>query len=214
MKKFFYVIMAMGLLCSCANTKQSMGEPWGEIMSAYLSDTSVNQIVLVKYLHDSEAAAEFYAKTDGSWLLIDTCTAYVGRNGLGKEREGDGKTPVGELTIGQAFGILPDPGTSIPYLQVTDGHYCCEDSDYYNQIIDTAEIHRVCAGEHLIDYVPHYNYALTTSYNNDCIYGLGSAIFVHCQGDKPYTAGCIAFPEPFMKQLLLLSDQHLVVSVH
>ena len=49
--------------------------------------------------------------------------------------------------------------------------------------------------EHIMDYTYQYQYCLNISYNADGTPGLGSAIFLHCLGDrKPYTGGCVAIP--------------------
>lgn len=49
--------------------------------------------------------------------------------------------------------------------------------------------------EHIVDYDPHYIYALNISYNEEGIPGRGSAFFLHGFGlSKPYTGGCVAIP--------------------
>ena len=81
--------------------------------------------------------------------------------------------------------------------------YWCGDEAYYNQLIDINENPHDCAGEHLIDYSPHYNYGLFFDFNTNPIrYGAGSAFFVHCTGSAPYTAGCIAVPQAKMIKIV------------
>ncbi len=183
-------------------------------MNRYAENDSVAQLLLVKHTEGSNALAEFYVKNDGAWELIESGPVFIGKNGLGKEMEGDKKTPVGEFTVNTAFGILPDPGTGLPYIFVTPSIYGCDDSCYYNQIIDTAVVHHECHGEHLMDYVPHYHYGMAISYNPDGIVGLGSCIYVHCKGPNPYTPGCVALDEEFMRNVLIHSDKRIVVSIH
>ncbi|MBR5102690.1 MAG: L,D-transpeptidase family protein [Muribaculaceae bacterium] len=139
---------------------------------------------------------------------------FVGQNGLGKKREGDRKTPLGEIHIKGAFGILPNPGTTIDYTLVTPSIFACGDREYYNQVIDTAVVHHPnCHGEDMYHMGPDYNYGLMTDYNKECVYGLGGSIFIHCKGNKPYTAGCIAFDEDRMIDILKLCDSTLLVTV-
>lgn len=211
MKKIysFFVYVFVFVLTSCTPQDQ-----WDMIMDSYLGNDSVQQLLLVKYTEGSNANAEFYVKEDGKWNLIEQGAVFVGKNGLGKEKEGDMKTPVGEFTVNTAFGILPDPGTGLPYILATPSIYGCDDSCYYNQMIDTAVLHHECHGEHIIDYVPHYNYGMAISYNPDGIVGLGSCIYVHCKGPNPYTAGCVALDEEFMRNVLVHSDKGIRVSIH
>ncbi|MDY4749109.1 MAG: hypothetical protein SO230_00465, partial [Sodaliphilus sp.] len=168
-------------------------DKWTEILDTYATDTTTHQIVLVKCTQGSNAEVEFYIKqADNSWLLERADTAHIGEKGLGKQREGDKKTPEGNFGIREAFGIKANPGTVIPYIDVTPTIYACGDRYYYNQIIDTKKKPHRCRGEHMIKYVPSYNYGLSTTYNPNNIRGLGSAIFFHCTSESPSTAGCVA----------------------
>ena len=149
---------------------------------------------------------------DGKVLFVTD--VYVGKNGLGKTGEGDGKTPVGTLHPLSAFGIKPNPGTTMPYIDVTPSIYACDDScEYYNQIIDTAAVHHKCGGEEMYSYQPQYNYGIATDFNKECIYPKGSAIFIHVKGSKPYTGGCISFDEDRMVEILRNCDMSLVIKV-
>lgn len=212
---FVAALCFAALFTGCAKPAAVQPEPWQSVMDRYASDSLVRQLLLVKYEEGSNAFAELWLKQDGRWVLDDTCSAYVGRDGLGKTREGDYKTPVGELTVGTAFGILSNPGTAIPYIEAYPSLYACDcDSTYYNTFIDTCAVHHRCKGEHIIAIDPDYHYGLASSYNEERVFGRGCNIFIHCKGSKPYTAGCVALDEPFMRHLLQVCDTHLVVSVH
>ena len=103
---------------------------------------------------------------DGKELF--TTKAYVGKNGLGKTREGDNKTPVGTFHVLKAFGVKPNPGTTIPYINVTPSVFACDENcKYYNKIIDTAVEHHKCKGEDMYHLVPQYNYGLATDFNHE-----------------------------------------------
>ena len=146
--------------------------------------------------------------------VIFTTDVYVGKNGLGKTGEGDGKTPVGTLRPLSAFGIKPNPGTAMPYIDVKPTTYACDDDcEYYNKIIDTETVEHNCGGEEMYSYQPQYNYGIATDFNKECIYPKGSAIFIHVKGAKPYTGGCISFDEERMVEILRYCDMSLVITV-
>jgi len=158
------------------------------------------------------SAAKARLTVDGK--VVFTTDVYIGKNGVGKTGEGDGKTPVGTLRPLGAFGIKPNPGTKMPYLDVTSTTYACdEDCEFYNQIIDTVVVHHNCKGEEMYSYQPQYNYGIATDFNKECIYPNGSAIFIHVKGTKTYTGGCIAFDEDRMIEILRNCDMSLVIKV-
>ena len=169
-----------------------------------------SQLLEVYDVHDSEGKARL--TVDGKVLF--TTDVYVGRNGLGKTGEGDGKTPLGILRPLTAFGIMPNPGTAMPYLDVTPATFACdEDCQYYNRIVDTAATGHDCKGEAMDSLRPYYTYGIASDFNKACIYPEGSAIFIHVKGPKPYTGGCIAFDEDRMVEILRRCDLSLVISI-
>ena len=176
-----------------------------EIMQKYRSDDSVKQMMIVSHTEGWNARVFFYEKAEenDAWTLVFDGEAYIGKNGMNKTKEGDTKTPCGDYEILQAFGILPNPGTTLEYIDITPETFACdEDCEYYNQIIDTKETGHNCKGEEMYKFCPEYNYGLTTSFNRENKYPDGSAIFVHCKGQKPFTGGCIALDEKEMKLVL------------
>ena len=99
--------------------------------------TETGQLLEIYDVHGSEATARL--TVNGKVLF--TTSVYIGKNGLGKEGEGDAKTPTGTLRVLSAFGVKPNPGTKIPYINVTSSIYACDDNcEYYNQIIDKVGI--------------------------------------------------------------------------
>lgn len=167
---------------------------------------NVDQLILVGGTEGSRALFTMYEKRGAVWTeVLNTC-AYIGKNGLGKEREGDGKTPVGVFHFTKAFGIAPDPGCPLPYTQVDATDYWVGDSTspLYNQFASTRDgvTFKLDDSEHLIDYVKPYQYCLNISYNKEGTPGRGSAIFLHCYSDRRFTAGCVAIPEEAMQRVL------------
>ena len=176
-----------------------------EILQKYRFDDSVHQMMIVSHTEGWNADVSFYEKAEANdaWTLVFDGEAYIGKNGMNKSKEGDTKTPCGDYEILQAFGILPNPGTALDYIDITPDSYACdEDCEYYNQIVDINESGHACSGEEMFKLCPEYNYGLTTSYNMENKYPDGSAIFIHCKGQKPFTGGCVALDEQDMKTVL------------
>lgn len=162
-----------------------------------------NEIIMKNAVNVNEGEDE---NLNAEWKLVLETEALIGKNGLGKTREGDGKTPAGVFRFTNVFGILENPGTKMEYIQVNERHYWIDDarSKYYNQFISTDEvIPDWKSAEHICEYGESYHYALATSYNIECIPGLGSAVFLHCTSDRAKTtAGCIAIPESYIKEII------------
>jgi len=170
----------------------------------------IGQLLEIYDVQGSEAKAKL--TIDGN--VIFTTNVYIGKNGLGKTGEGDSKTPIGTMHVLSAFGVKPNPGTTMPYIDVTPTVFACDDNcEYYNQIIDTAVVHHQCKGEEMYSYQPQYNYGLATDFNKECIYPNGSNIFIHVKGEKPYTGGCVSFDEERMIEILRKCDMSLVITV-
>ena len=180
--------------------------PRGSAAASLDCASQTDQIVLVDYTGGSRAVLSVHEKLDGVWQELLSCDAYVGKNGIGKTREGDKKTPSGAYNLTTPFGIRDDPGAAMPYTKVTKYHYWCGDSSspYYNQLVDERQVDRkhTASDEYLIKYGGAYNYCLFIDYNAEGTPGRGSCIFLHCTGKNKYTAGCVAIPEKTMKQIV------------
>lgn len=165
-----------------------------------------DQIVLVDYKGGSNATLSIHEKRAGVWTELYSCDAYVGKNGIGKTKEGDNKTPVGTYNLTAPFGIKANPGANGAYTQVTKYHYWCgtSGSELYNQLVDMRVTGRkyTSSDEYLINYKGEYNYCMFIDYNAKGEAGKGSCIFLHCMGKKTSTAGCIAVPENVMKKII------------
>ena len=180
-----------------------------------LESCEASSALVVHYRGGSSADAVFYLKRRcGGWKRVVSARAHVGKNGVGKEAEGDKKTPLGTLHAVQAFGVKPCPGGALPYLELTSSIFACDEPcEFYNTIIDTSVVHHACRGEDMSKMVPAYNYGFSTDYNPECVYPLGSNIFVHCYGRKPWTSGCVALPERVMRRILRRATPDLEVIV-
>ena len=160
-------------------------------------------------------------QSDGSWHMIMTSPGFIGKNGLGKTREGDGKTPVGVFRFNRAFGIADDPGCAIPYVKVDNDSYWSGDprEGYrYNELVSLKELPGLDLdsgdSEHIVDYPYQYQYCLNISYNEEGTPGLGSAIFLHCLAPaKPFTGGCVSIPEDHMRFVMQTVNSSTVVVI-
>ena len=157
-----------------------------------------DQIILVipSNYTTTSAMLYFYVKEENQWKEYLHAEAYIGKNGLGKEKEGDGKTPVGVYQFNAYFGINDNPGTNLPYVKVNVSHYWNGDSnsDRYNQLvnIETYKDFNKDESEHLIEVNPGYEYAMNINWNKEGTPKKGSAIFLHCYTKNKYTGGCVA----------------------
>lgn len=171
---------------------------------------TANQIVFVEYKGGSNATVSIHEKQNGIWTELGSCEGYVGKNGIGKTKEGDKKTPQGTYNLTTPFGIKADPGSKLPYTKVTKYHYWCgrSASEYYNQLVDTRVTGTkvTSSDEYLINYKGVYNYCMFIDYNREGVAHKGSCIFLHCKGRNKYTAGCIAVDESFMKKIIQWAD--------
>jgi len=138
---------------------------WTRLIQKYEKSEKVNQLIFVKYKGNSKADIILYKKANGKFKKVFACAGYVGKNGINKKREGDKKTPTGTYGFTKAFGIKSNPGSKIKYIKLNSYLYWSADRKYYNQMIDIRKVKASRAGEHLIRYRPHYNYALAIDYN-------------------------------------------------
>lgn len=156
---------------------------------------------------------------DGTWRMVMTTPGFIGKNGLGKTREGEPTTPVGTFHFNRAFGIADDPGCAIPYVKVDGDTYWSGDQRegyHYNEMVSLRDLPDLNKddSERIADFPYHYQYCLNISYNEECVPGLGSAIFLHCFGPaKPFTGGCVAIPESHMRYVMQHVDENTAVVI-
>ena len=192
--------------------------PSPEWVAALSQAKDAKQLFVICAHGTSTAWVSMHEKDEnGKWKMIMSTPGFIGRNGLGKTKEGDGMTPVGTFSFNRAFGIAADPGCKIPYVQVSDDTYWSGDVNYhYNEMVDIKDYPDLNKddSEHIVDYTYQYQYCLNISYNADGTAGAGSAIFLHCLGDrKPRTGGCVAIPMDQMYFVMQHVDPSCVVVI-
>ena len=185
-------------------------------------DKAVNQLIVVAAsgMNSSDAIVSMHERnSDGNWVQVFSVTGYVGVDGLiyDEDRyEGCGRTPIGTYKFTKAFGIAPDPGCAIPYIELTDDLYWSGDyNEHYNQMVSINDYPDLDTSnsEHLVDYDQAYQYCLNIGFNRECTAGRGSAIFLHCFGSNPYTAGCVAVSEDTMVEILQHVEPNCVIVI-
>ena len=200
LKKIFSLMLVVSFLFT---GKVSAEESPQWISNLPVAEDATQIFVVAQVGEKTTAWISMHEKDDyGNWQQIMTTPGFIGKEGLGKTRAGDNKTPVGIFYFTEAFGIATNPGCRLKYTQVNENTYWSGDTNYkYNQMVDIREYPAldVKNSEHIIGYNPHYIYALNISYNINATPGKGSAIFLHCfGGQKPWTGGCVAIPEAKM----------------
>ena len=164
---------------------------------------SENQIMVVAATGSSAVLSLHNKDADGNWKEIFSTKASIGKNGIGKSREGDHKTPRGSYRFTRGFGIKRPDIVNLPYTQVDGNCFWVDDpaSKYYNQFVNLSNVEKDWnSAESLAGSGRSYNYALAINYNEACIPGKGSAIFLHCLPTGG--AGCIAVSEDAMVRIL------------
>lgn len=160
---------------------------------------SYSQLVVVES-SGIRAKVTMHELVDGIWTEILSTDGFVGSMGVGQANEFQSITPEGTFPLYFAFGVKPNPGTALGYLQVDDNDYWVGDSSspLYNQYVRTdAPFTEWDDAEHLIDYPNAYAYCLFIGYNVEGVAGAGSCFFLHCSTGGP-TAGCVSVSEADM----------------
>ena len=183
--------------------------PSPDWVTALPAAAKTDQLIVVGGVGKTTAWVSMHQKNqDGKWRQTMTTPGFIGKEGLGKVKEGDGRSPVGAFRFNKAFGIAPDPGCAIPYIQADKNMYWSGDERpgmQYDRMVDIRRYPGLDKGssEHIIDYKAEYQYCLNINYNRLRTPGKGSAIFMHCFGSsKPFTGGCIAVPKDKMRYVM------------
>ena len=215
---FTVIMMLMVTNLKIANAQN--GPFWDNLMAKYWADSRVKQLILVEHIGGSDAKVKFYVKSQEnplSWSLLLSCNGFVGKNGIGKEKEGDLKTPTGEYDIFCAVGIKDNPGTKAKYIKL-DEHIYCAEGPYYNRLVDDRDVPlkeiMKYDGDPMSDGSPQFDYGLFMAYNKERRLGKGSQIYLHCTGPNPYTMGCVAISEENMKFILQHVDNSVKICIY
>lgn len=173
---------------------------------AAAQDADAKQLIVVAGVDKNTAYVTMHEKdASGAWQQIIASPGFIGLEGLGPADSDHSYTPVGTFTIDKAFGLAPDPGCKMDYLQVDDSYYWSgdeRDGMHFNELVSIKDLPGLDleASEHIADFDYAYQYVLNMGFNAECKPGGGSAFFFHSfRVNRPYTGGCVAVPEDIMK---------------
>lgn len=147
---------------------------------------------------------------NGCARIIFCAPVIIGKCGLTYNKtEGDMKTPAGVFSPRLVLSRHKIK-TKLPTVKINKHHYFVDDvnSPFYNKLVDKRTRDNFSSAEHLIDYKKEYEYAIDIGYNKYGKKGKGSAVFLHCIGDKNYTAGCIAAKSETVKYIISKIDKN------
>lgn len=182
------------------DTDSGTNHDWVENLPAAQTE---NQIMVVAATGSSARLSLHNKESDGSWKEIFSTNASIGKNGIGKSKEGDHKTPRGSYRFTMGFGLKQPGSVNLPYTRVDSNCFWVDDpaSKYYNKFVSLGSVEKDWnSAESLAGSGSSYNYALAINYNAECVPGKGSAIFLHCLPTGG--AGCIAVSEDAMVRIL------------
>ncbi|MFF0107293.1 hypothetical protein [Streptomyces hirsutus] len=153
----------------------------------------------------NRSEAVLYRRTASGWKAGTSWPAHNALNGWTDDHlAGDLRSPIGVFTLSDAGGLLPDPGTLLPY----------DESPEFS-IDGTGFMGEPLAGS--FDYVVAIDYNRvpgTSPLDRTRPLGAdrGGGIWLHVDHDGP-TQGCVSLEEQHMRQLLLALDpeQHPVI---
>ena len=218
MKKIFLFFFIF--LFYIINNNFVNSSPTFDVTKLKTSSETDQIMIVIPYSYTSSQGRFYYyvKKDDGKWHEIINTECHIGANGLGKEKEGDNKTPIGKFTFSSFFGINENPGTKMPYLQVNDSIWwnCDSNSTGYNTMINKeyyTDDFDEDESEHIIKYNPGYEYIMNINYNPDRIPRKGCAIFLHCFTKNFYTGGCVAISKENMKKVIMTANEKSVIII-
>ncbi|TPG35650.1 L,D-transpeptidase family protein [Mycolicibacterium hodleri] len=161
-------------------------------------------IVVTAPTVDSEVGSlAAYERAGAAWRLVrGPIDADLGELGVGESADDVFRTPTGTFPLGMAFGREANPGTSMPYTQVTKNDWWDEDVDSptYNTLVESPTKPSEDA-ENLYTSGEIYDYAVLVEHNPQHIPGRSAGIFLHVTDGDP-TWGCIAVERDEMRSLL------------
>ncbi|WP_301546966.1 L,D-transpeptidase [Gordonia sp. X0973] len=170
--------------------------------------TSQLIVVNAKAASDTTGTLTAYERgADGNWKpVVGPTTAHLGSKGQGEPADNVPRTPSGTFALDQAFGRKANPGTKMPYKQVTVDDWW--DSDMKSKTYNTLVHHKgkpSADAENLYNSGPVYDYAVNIAHNPSRVPGKASAIFLHVTNGQP-TEGCVAVGQSEMVKILKWLD--------
>lgn len=192
-------------------TKQPESESSKPINDAARLSTvdSNNQLILVTadgYNTSRVRVQTFDRNANGQWQRQINTSGFIGKNGFSDNKvEGDGKSPTGKYSIGTAFGRNGNPGTRLPFNNISNDDVWVDDSNssLYNSWQSKSATQDQWNSAENMD-IPLYTYGFVINYNTARTPGKGSAIFFHVANG--HTLGCTGVSQSEMVKILKWLD--------
>jgi L,D-peptidoglycan transpeptidase YkuD (ErfK/YbiS/YcfS/YnhG family) len=224
-------LMAMIAITGCAHRSALTSEAarWQQARQLVL--------VVTPDWNANHGSLRTYERDGGGWRVAQPARPItIGRTGsawgLGlhdegrpgpQKREGDGRSPAGVFTIGEAFGYAPSAATALPYDALQASDYCVDvsGSPLYNRIVDAQIVgaDAVAKSTEPMRRDLHsngdqrYRLGFVIEHNAQARPMGGSCIFAHLwKSPTDATSGCTAMEPSTMDAVLgwLRPDQHPV----
>ncbi len=226
---FSIILIVSTCFYSCKNNINENQNAKKESNEDVINDTTISLvnkqliIVLAKDSIDTKGYLFKYELLNNQWIQIDKVKdVIIGKNGITKGRgvdmsfdasgkskvEGDGKSPSGIFTIGDAFGFTSldkAKGIKLNYHPIDSFTRCIEDdrSKYYNQIVQGDEVQKDWIHADKMRNVELYEWGFFVDHNTPPINNAGSCVFFHIwRGPGRYTLGCTAMSKENILDLL------------
>ncbi|MEZ1316240.1 M15 family metallopeptidase [Pseudomonas fluorescens] len=189
-------------------------------VSAALAGSQQLIVVTSKDWNAPQGTAQRYTREgQGFRKEGEAFAVMLGKNGMGwgkgltrvesgddpVKREGDGKAPAGVFKLGTAFGYEASAATPLPYLALTPGTECVDDSRsaHYNQLVDGAKTSKDWNSSEQMRNEPGYRQGIVIEHNTPATPAAGSCIFFHIwRSPASPTAGCTAMDQANIARLL------------
>jgi L,D-peptidoglycan transpeptidase YkuD (ErfK/YbiS/YcfS/YnhG family) len=198
-------------------------DPAGEQCDVDTDAASAEKVVLVEGTAGSDAEVSTCEKQDdGTYDEVDSYDGHVGYNGIsdGPRTAGDGTTPSGTFELQEGFGHKEQPaGHEGEWNVISDGDVWvgADSYDDYPERLNSyeaggAEADPPYQGEDLWEpeFADLYQYAWVLDFNRgtdpDHDPTEGAAIFLHVNGSKGQTEGCISLPEDDLLDVFAWAD--------
>lgn len=155
---------------------------------------------------DRATIRTFEKDSKENWHPLLNTSGFIGKYGLTSNmHEGGKKSPIGKFTIGTAFGRNGNPGTKLPFRNITSDDVWVDDSK--SPLYNTWQSKSINKGkwdsaENMN--IPAYTYGFVINYNTKRIPYKGSAIFFHISSS--YTLGCTGTSEANVIKILRWLD--------
>ncbi|MGV8939991.1 MAG: L,D-transpeptidase family protein [Lysobacter sp.] len=193
--------------------------PWHDAQQLVLvtvADWNVDHGTLRTYEHDGSGWQEAgtsqpveIGREGSAWGV----GLHEGQSAGPTKREGDGRSPAGVFTIGEAFGYAATAQTALAYTPMLASNYCIDvsDSPLYNQIVDAHQVGEsaIAGSTEPMRLDLHaegdlrYRLGFVIEHNRAAMPGAGSCIFAHLwKSPTTATAGCTAMDDAVMETLL------------